>query len=446
MSKPILTVVPLGVAGPEYLTEEAKHILLSARCIVLRTSRLPSISWFQENGLTWESLDDFYDRFEDFDEMHAAMAVKLWKKASESGPCVYCVADPRSDISVRELIRTKPQNAGLCIVPGVSFFDLYSSVCPDIILEDAITILPAASAVSTVYDSALPYLITEIDNAICAGEIKLWLENQYDDEAEIVFISFEDRISKVKRIPFWEMDRQKHYDHTTALYIPPQKGIQKSHYSFSDLNMLMDRLRAIDGCPWDREQTHKTLKTYMLEETWEVLEAIDREDPDHLADELGDLLFQIVFHASIGKSFDEFTVQDVVDHICKKMIFRHSHVFGSDHCENAEEVSQNWEKRKRDESGITSLSDSVRTVSEALPSLTYATKVLKKAKQFPWWSQESKDILEKLFSDTGNESELLMKAVLSCFEKHIDPEILLHETVKALSNTLINHEQRTNNT
>lgn len=440
MNKPSLTVVPISVAGPEYLTEEVKQTLLSSECIILRTAQLPSVSWLQENHISWESLDDFYNRYDDFDEMHTAMVNKLWEKASESGQCTYCVADPKSDISVKELIRNKPQNAEFRILPGVSLFDLYSSVCPELMLEESITVLPAASAISAVYDSALPYLVTEIDSSICAGEIKLWLENQYDDEAEVVLMSFEKGAGKVKRIPFWEMDHMKHYDHTTALYVPPQRGIQKNHYSFSDLNMLMDRLRAIDGCPWDREQTHQSLKTYMLEETWEVLEAIDREDPDHLADELGDLLFQIVFHSSIGKSFDEFTVQDVLDHICKKMIFRHSHVFGNDHCKNAEEVSANWEKRKREESGSSSLSDSVRQVSEALPSLTYATKVLKKAKQFPWWNEESADILKKLCSETGTESELLIKAVLKCYENHVDPEILLHETVKKLSETLINHK------
>lgn len=443
MSKTILKVVSLNVAGPEYLTDEIKNILKSAKTIYLRTDQLPSVSWLQENGLNWESLDSFYGQFDDFDKMHAAMASMIWQKAESSGHCVYCVADPRTDGSVKELIRQKPLGAEFTVIPGVSLFDLYSTICPDMILEDAITILPAASIYSTSYDSALPYLITEVDSTICAGEIKLWLENQYDDEAEIVIMSFVNNRGKMKKMPIWQSDQLKHYDHTTAFYIPPLKGIPKSHYSFTDLNRLMDRLRSFDGCPWDREQTHQSLKTFLLEETWEVLEAIDSDDSDHLADELGDLLFQIVFHASIGKSYDEFTIQDVLDHICKKMIFRHSHVFGNDHCSNAEEVSANWEKRKRDEMGINSTSESILKVSEALPSLTYARKVLKKAKQYPWWNSESEELLSKLYSIVGKDSENLLEEVISCSEQNVDPEILLHETVKKLSKMLINHNNMT---
>lgn len=440
MSKPMMTIIPLSVSGVEYLTDEIKRVLLSAHTIFVRTDRLPGVAWLQENDLSWASLDSFYERFEDFDEMHKAMASMLWHEADEKGNCIYCVSDPRTDMSVRELIRTKPQNADVRVIPGVSLIDLYSSLCPDIMLEDSITVLSAASILSADYDPSLPYLITEVDSSICAGDIKIKLEDQYDDESEIVIMSFENGTGKMKRIPFWEADRMKTYDHTTALFVPPIKGIRKNHYTFSDLNKLMDRLRAIDGCPWDREQTHKTLKTYLLEEAWEVLEAIDSEDPDHLADELGDLLFQIVFHASIGKSFDEFSIQDVLDHICKKMIFRHSHVFGDDHCENAEEVAMNWEKRKRDENGLSTVADSVKKVSESLPSLTYAAKVIKKAKQFSWWDNESTEILEKLYSDNGPESELLIKAVMNSAEQHIDPEILLHETVKKLVELLINHK------
>lgn len=440
MSKTVLTVVSLNVVGPEYLTDKAKDILKSAKTIYLRTDQLPGVSWLNENGLNWESLDSFYGQFDDFDEMHTAMACMLWQKAESSGYCVYCVADPQSDGSVKELIRKKPLGADLIVIPGVSLFDLYSTVCPDMILEDAITILPAASISSTTYDSSLPYLITEVDSTICAGEIKLWVENQYDDDAEIVIMSFVNNRGKMKKMSIWQSDQLKHYDHTTAFYIPPLKGIKKSHYSFSDLNHLMDRLRSFDGCPWDREQTHQSLKTYLLEEAWEVLEAIDSDDSDHLADELGDLMFQIVFHASIGKSFDEFTIQDILDHICKKMIFRHSHVFGNDHCNNAEEVSANWEKRKRDEMGITTTSDSILKVSETLPSLTYARKVLKKAKQYPWWNNESEVLLNKLYKITGKETENLIKAVLEITKQNIDPEILLHDTVKKLSEMLINHK------
>ena len=127
--------------------------------------------------------------------------------------------------------------------------------------------------------------------------------------------------------------------------------MEDNRYSFKDLLDIMTRLRAPDGCPWDREQDHKSLKRYLIEESYEVLEAIDEENPDKLKDELGDLLLQVVFHAQIAKEAGTFDMDDVIDGVCKKMISRHRHVFGDEEAQNSDDVMKIWEEVKKSEKG-----------------------------------------------------------------------------------------------
>ena len=443
MNKKNITVISLGICGKELLTVESMNMLKNADRLFLRTEMIPCAKELREEGLSWTSLDDYYDRYDDFDEMHTAMAEYLWKEVRENGSLVYAVIDARGDGSVRELIRTAGKNEAVTVIPGISLFDLYSAACASLCGAGQVTVLAASEACETVFDTNQAYLITETDSFIRAGEIKLWMENGYDEEADIHYMTSVNGKIVCKKIKAMDADRQDQYDHTTAFFIPIIPFEKRQHYSFTDLNRLMDRLRAFDGCPWDREQTHESLKTYLLEEAWEVLGAIDDKDPDHLADELGDLLLQIAFHASIGKDFDEFTSQDVTDHICRKMIYRHSHIFGNDHCENAEEVSENWEKKKRAENGNKTVTESLRSVSNALPGLTYASKVMKKAEHYPWWKDRFDEIMNLLREQCSKEACDLLSIVAETREKSNDPEILVHNAVQKLISMLESAENCT---
>lgn len=157
-------------------------------------------------------------------------------------------------------------------------------------------------------------------------------------------------------------------------------------YTFEELVDIIELLRGENGCPWDRVQTHQTLKRNMIEEAYEALEAMDGGDGDKFADELGDLLLQIVFHASIGRSEGAFTIQDVLNHICRKMISRHTHIFGTDSCDTPEEVLTNWDKIKQKEKGLQNHTDALKDVCTYLPALLRADKVQKKAAKagFDW--------------------------------------------------------------
>ena len=175
----------------------------------------------------------------------------------------------------------------------------------------------------------------------------------------------------------------------------------KPSYTVGDLAQIVAILRAPGGCPWDREQTHASIRPNMLEEAYEVCEAIDQNDPDHLKEELGDVLLQVALHAQMERETGSFTLDDVADGICKKLIFRHPHVFGDVHAENADQALDAWDAMKRVEKSQTTYTDTLRAVARALPALWRAEKVQKKAKKagFDW--PNAQGAVDKLSEEIG---------------------------------------------
>ena len=160
----------------------------------------------------------------------------------------------------------------------------------------------------------------------------------------------------------------------------------KRRYDWEDFLRIMRLLRSPGGCPWDAEQTHQSIRRNFLEETYEALDALDRDDPVDMCEELGDVLMQVVFHATIEEERGRFTMADVVDGVAQKMVYRHPHVFGTVHVDNSDQVLVNWEKLKRTEKGQASTADAIEAVPHTLPALWRAEKVQKKAAKagFDW--------------------------------------------------------------
>jgi len=175
--------------------------------------------------------------------------------------------------------------------------------------------------------------------------------------------------------------------------------------AFQKLVHIVEKLRGPQGCPWDKEQTHESMKPYLLEETYEVIESIQKQDPEKLKEELGDLLLQIIFHARLAEEKGEFTLKDVIDHISEKLIRRHPHVFGTAHIKTSEEQKKHWEKLKKEE-GKTSV---LEGVPKTAPALFRAFRVQQKASVvgFDWGSKEP--VWEKI----KEEMQELEKAIAS---------------------------------
>ncbi len=216
--------------------------------------------------------------------------------------------------------------------------------------------------------------------------------------------------------------------------------IRQDSYGLNDLEKIVTILRAPGGCPWDGEQTHESLRRGLIEESCEVIEAINEQNPEHLKEELGDVLLQVVFHADIEREAGRFTLDDVADGICKKLIFRHPHVFGDVQVSGSDEVLVNWDELKREEKHQESYTDTLTSVAKSLPALWRAEKVQKKAKKagFDWsdaqgavdkLSEELSELKEAMAQGTNVHEELgdlLFAAVNVSRFVEADPEEALN--------------------
>ncbi len=215
----------------------------------------------------------------------------------------------------------------------------------------------------------------------------------------------------------------------------------KNFYSCQDLMEIIRILRHPGGCPWDREQTHQSLRRNLLEETYEAAEAIDRDDLDGLKEELGDVLLQVFFHTSIEEDAGRFTLDDVADGVCKKLIYRHPHVFGDVTVDSTDQVLSNWEELKKKEKHQDTQADAVDAVARTLPALWRAEKVKKKAAKtgFDWrdvsgaldkLSEELDELKAAALEGNGDPAEelgdLLLAAVSVGRFLNADPEAALH--------------------
>lgn len=436
-----ITVVTLGPGDPGLMTMQTAKVLEEADQVVLRTARHPVADYLTEKGIAFETLDALYDVCEDFDALHEAMAASLWQMAS-SAPLVYGVADATSDGSVAALLRRKPEGAELNCLAGVSRADDCLAQLSG--HEGALRILPASACGEAMHHPGEALLITELDNPALAGDVKLWLTDLYDDEMPVILFPSSVHQQRAPRsMPLWELDRQKTYDHTVSVYLPPLNLKGRSRYSFDDLLRVMTTMLGENGCPWDREQTHESLRRSLIEEAWEVAAAIDEGDPDHLADELGDMMMLVVFHALIGQRHGTFALGDVTSAICRKMIYRHPHVFSDARYETAEDVLADWETMKKQEKGLKTQTAVMQDVPQGLPALMRAQKVQKKAAQvgFDWDDalgalpkihEEADEVMAELQAgrDPGEElGDLLFSVVNVARLSGADAEQLMHGAV-----------------
>ncbi len=190
-------------------------------------------------------------------------------------------------------------------------------------------------------------------------------------------------------------------------------------YTINDLLEIMEKLRGENGCPWDRVQTHESIKKSMIEEAYEAIDALDSGDDKAFANELGDVLLQVVFHAQIAKERGAFCFDDCLNEICTKLISRHTHVFGADKAADEKESLEVWEKNKKKEKGLETYTDALKDVPHYLPALMRAEKVQKKAKAagFDW--DDISGALEKV----KEESNELAEAKKSGNQEHIEEEL-----------------------
>lgn len=216
-------------------------------------------------------------------------------------------------------------------------------------------------------------------------------------------------------------------------------NLAKKDYTFEDLLDIMKVLRSDNGCPWDREQNHETIKYALLEEACEAMESLDKKNPDSFADELGDVLLQVVFHAQIGSENETFSIQDVLNHICNKLISRHTHIFGDDTGYNEADALDIWEKNKKAEKGLSTQTEIMRDVCSYLPALMRAEKVQKKAAKVGFDWDDLSGAMDKLREETAE----LDEASKEYDKAHVEEELgdLLFSCVNVARFLKVNPEE-----
>ena len=430
----MITIVGLGIKKGD-LTLNAIEALSSGANVLLRTAVTPAAEYLNEKGIVFTALDAVYERTEDYDEVNDEI-VEAVLEAAQAGDVVFGVIGGAGlmDASVRCICTAaKDEGIEVRIIPGVGLYEYAAGEAGGL---DNACVIAAIDLMEAQVDVRRPLIVCELNDRVTASDCKLKLLEHYPAEWEVSLGE--------KRIALEDMDREKHYDHLTTLVVPQLDMMQAERYDFMHLCEIIERLRQPDGCPWDREQTHGSIKADMVEEVYEVLDAIDADDPFRLADELGDLLMNIVMHAQIGYEYGEFDMRDVLWAVCNKMITRHPHVFGDVHVETSDEVLANWETIKKGEKKLNTQTEVMRDVPASFPALMRAAKVQKKAGNvgFDWDDamealkkvrEETEEVLavwddhEKLMDELG---DLLFAVVNVCRMKKCPPELALNHTTE----------------
>ena len=428
-----LIIIQVGAVS----SESVNSLFDRAEARFVQTTEHPFINRLGLTG-NFTSMDDLYESCEDYDELNRCIAGRLAEAAeftASSGYNETISSDCRKYVLYLTLGRVNPDlltaihdiaDAGKVNVEVIPFIGFAESAYAAALSyghlggQGIITELPA-NRLTRIPDTEALYAITEIDSPLTASEVKLTLSEYYPDEYEVYFAlpTPDGSGYEIKTRQLFEIDRMAHYDAASVLLVPPEKDLDLPRHSVEGLMQMMRRLRAPGGCPWDAEQTHESLKKSLMEECYEVIDAIDRNDPDDLCEELGDLLLQIAFHVVIEEEHASFTLRDVATGITNKMIFRHPHVFGSTHVENSDEVLVNWEKLKKEEKHQESVASAMDSVPKSFPSLLRAYKIQKKAADvgFDW------DSAEEALPKVREEADEVLDAIKSGDRARIEDEV-----------------------
>ncbi|PTM54812.1 nucleoside triphosphate pyrophosphohydrolase [Desmospora activa] len=386
-----ITVVGLGAGDVENLPLGTFRLLTSDRRIWLRTKEHPGVAWLQGEGMKADTFDDVYEEESDFSAVYRRIVDTLLTEAAGGAEVVYAVPGHPlvAESTVRQLLE-QGERVGVTveIKGGGSFLDPAFTVLALDPLE-GFQLLDGTALDAKKIEPNQHLLIAQVYDRGVASEVKLTLMEVLPDDhpVQVVSAAGVPGMEQVERMPLWELDRADRFGNLTTVYVPPVVAQDARLRRFSHLEEIIARLRAPDGCPWDRKQTHESLRPYLLEESYEFLEAVAESDPEAMADELGDVLLQVLLHSQIAREEGTFDIGDVIANLAEKMIRRHPHVFGDATAKNATDVKQKWEEIKQEERAGKLQADSILAgIPSTFPALARAHQLQKKAAKvgFDW--------------------------------------------------------------
>jgi tetrapyrrole methylase family protein/MazG family protein len=390
-----ITVVGLGTGDENQLTLGVWRKLQNASTLYLRTKDHPMIGILDEHQIAYETFDRIYEAHGGFEDVYEAIATALLSTAKESGrEIVYAVpGHPMvAEYTVQLLKQRCPQEGiSLELLGGESFLDqafLRFGFDP----IEGFQLLDATRLNRYSFNPLLHTVIGQVYDTYTASDVKLSLMEAYPDDY-LVTVGHSLGVAgqeQLMEVPLYELDHVQGFGNLSLVWVPRSEQEDLLNRTFGRLHEIVQILRSPEGCPWDREQTHASLRKNLIEESYEVLETIDEDDPAHMCEELGDLMLQVLLHAQIEEETGTFNVYDVIAELNEKLIRRHPHVFGEQSAQDAEEALVNWNEMKAEEKrkkGIDVQQLSVLAgVPRDLPGLMKAWKLQKKAAQvgFDW--------------------------------------------------------------
>ena len=398
-----ITILGLGPGDARHLTREAWDWITSAPEIYLRTTQHPCVAEFPAD-LTVNSFDYLYESAESFENVYEQIITKILELGERPGGVTYAVPGHPfvAETTCPEIAR-RAEVAGIPVrvIEGLSFLEpVFTALNTDpfsgMALVDAIDI---GRRQTPPFAPDTPALIAQIYSREVASELKLALTSVYPDEFQVQMVHAAGTSGQIiENLHLYEIDRSPHIGLMSVLFLPAL-GDDTSLVAFQE---IVARLRAPDGCPWDREQTHTSLRQHLLEETYEALEALDEEDTESMAEEFGDILLQIVLHAQIASEEGEFSMVDVLKGINNKIIRRHPHVFGELKLDHVDGVLSNWEKLKakeRQDNGVGETKGLLDGVPLALPALVQAQEYQERAGRVGFDWKEIEPVFDKMVEE-----------------------------------------------
>lgn len=409
--------------------------------IYTRTADHPAVTALEQEGVRFASFDKVYEEKQQFDEVYEHIVRELIEAAREE-TVVYAV--PGHPMLAEKTVQLLLQQGDVEveIAGGQSYLDaLFAALQIDPI--DGFQFVDGTSFQRDQLEYTQHLVFCQVYDAFIASEVKLaLLEDLPHDYPVTIVEAAGSEQERITAIPLEELDHAVELSNLTSVYVPPASKDQL-HHTFSRFREVIATLRAPGGCPWDRAQTHESLREYVIEEAYELIDAIDNEDDENIIEELGDILLQVMLHSQIGEDDGYFTVDDVIRTVTDKMIHRHPHVFADTQADSVSEVYKNWEELKKEEKGETRTS-ALDGVPAHLPALAKAFKLQKKAAKvgFQWektddvWAkleEELQEVREAIAAEEQEEIEkefgdvLFVLANLARYYK-INPEIALNRS------------------
>ncbi len=456
-----ITVIGLGYSDVDALSVAAYRRIFESdkkqAVLICRTQKHRVVEAMSEKGIQFETLDRFYESAESFDELNEKMAEYVMR-AAEDNDVILCVAGSAcvGDVLVDSLSKKCPEAIEVIAGQGAAenAFSVSKTVC-----SNGVCVIPAHMLEKSMINTRVCTCITDVDNKFLAGELKLKLLDEYPEDMEILYF-YGHPDTKFQKIRLFELDRQKTYDFSVNFVIFPLDNFEKKLYDIRALLEIMRILRSQPtessvgslkfseaGCSWDKEQDHFSIRQNMIEEAYEVVEAINNNDIDNMIEELGDTLLQVVFHSQIACETGEFTFSDVVNGVCEKLVRRHPHVFGDEAANDPQTALASWEKVKAKEKENKPTSVSLLSLPKDLPALMKALKVQSKTEKagYPIKLSEEALNLADMFENAvnaDNVAEMLFAVVNVCRKIGVDPDVELMKFTGEYSKEYIEWEQQ----